>query len=457
MRQTSHAALALMLALSLPAPPPARAQDAQAPAAQTGAGESATTHRLAPEDEIRLRVVEWRPAADDILEWKAINGLYVVQADGLVSIPLLGLIPARGRAPSELAKALAEGLTRRMKLALAPDVAVEVSRYAPVYVAGDVVRPGAFPFQPGLTVIKATALAGGLPRLPDAGPRIGRELIVSRTEQATLEAEIFAALARAARARAELDERDAFTPPPALQANADDPRVVAVLAQERAILAEHVVADRTQTETLRRLVSFLDSEVESLQGQAEAEGRQAALIAKELQGVKSLVEKGLSVAPRQLALERLAAQADADKLRVNSSVLKARQEISRAELDILAIRNRRRAAAADELREAEQRLEVARARRAGQRRLMAESLSAGARFATAVTQRQARYVLRRQESGLLTTLDAAPDDAMRSGDTLEVILPSPALEEIDGLDATTPSARPASQAPPAQPTGAPAG
>ena len=42
-----------------------------------------------------------------------------------------------------------------------PDVAVEVLAYRPVFVLGMVERGGQFPYQPGMTVLSAVALAGG--------------------------------------------------------------------------------------------------------------------------------------------------------------------------------------------------------------------------------------------------------------------------------------------------------
>ena len=41
-------------------------------------------------------------------------------------------------------------------------VAVDVSEYSPVYVSGDVSKPGAYPFRPGITIRQAIAIAGGI-------------------------------------------------------------------------------------------------------------------------------------------------------------------------------------------------------------------------------------------------------------------------------------------------------
>ena len=43
-----------------------------------------------------------------------------------------------------------------------PNVYVHVVEYRPFYIHGEVNRPGGYPYQPGLTVNQAIALAGGL-------------------------------------------------------------------------------------------------------------------------------------------------------------------------------------------------------------------------------------------------------------------------------------------------------
>ena len=42
-----------------------------------------------------------------------------------------------------------------------PSVSVEVATYRPIYVLGEVNKPGQYPYQPGMTVVSAAAVAGG--------------------------------------------------------------------------------------------------------------------------------------------------------------------------------------------------------------------------------------------------------------------------------------------------------
>ena len=83
-----------------------------------------------------------------------------VRLDGMITVPLLGDVQAAGRAPSQLAGSLKEGLQQFVE---SPRVTVSVSQAtsARVYVVGQMVRPGEFPLSGRMTVLKALALAGG--------------------------------------------------------------------------------------------------------------------------------------------------------------------------------------------------------------------------------------------------------------------------------------------------------
>lgn len=108
------------------------------------------TYRLGPGDKLRVLV---NGAAD-------ISTEYSVSSDGSLAIPLLGQVPANGKAPNELAATIraafiSQGLFRD------PSVAVEVTAYRPVFVLGEVQHPGQYAYQPGMTVLSAVAVAGG--------------------------------------------------------------------------------------------------------------------------------------------------------------------------------------------------------------------------------------------------------------------------------------------------------
>ena len=89
-----------------------------------------------------------------------LTGEFRVNDSGNIVLPLVGAVHAAGLTSGELETAVAEAL-RRGNLVHHPSVAVEVIAYRPIYVLGEVNKPGQFAYQPGMTVVTAVAVAGG--------------------------------------------------------------------------------------------------------------------------------------------------------------------------------------------------------------------------------------------------------------------------------------------------------
>ena len=78
---------------------------------------------------------------------------------GTISYPVLGELKVLGRTVGELEKIITDGL--RGRYLVNPRVAVSVDQYRPFFINGQVKAGGGYPFQPGLTILKAVAVAGG--------------------------------------------------------------------------------------------------------------------------------------------------------------------------------------------------------------------------------------------------------------------------------------------------------
>ena len=85
-----------------------------------------------------------------------------VATDGSVDLPLVGSIRVAGRTTADV---LTERLAR--DFIKDPKVNVEVAKYRPFYVLGQVNKPGSYPFEPELDIRKAAAIAGGFNRRAD--------------------------------------------------------------------------------------------------------------------------------------------------------------------------------------------------------------------------------------------------------------------------------------------------
>ncbi len=118
-----------------------------------------------------------------VFEQVGLTNTYLVDKAGYIAFPLVGSIAARGSTikglESKLAQALTKGYIRN------PDVSVEVDRYRPFFIMGEVGTAGQYTYVPGMTVQNAIAIAGGFsPRarqnLADITRHINGKVITGR-------------------------------------------------------------------------------------------------------------------------------------------------------------------------------------------------------------------------------------------------------------------------------------
>ena len=83
-----------------------------------------------------------------------------VSASGFINYSYLGNIQVTNKTPLQLEEHIAELL--RNGYLVNPSVNVSVTQFRPFYIGGEVRSPGSYPYQPGLTLERAIALAGGL-------------------------------------------------------------------------------------------------------------------------------------------------------------------------------------------------------------------------------------------------------------------------------------------------------
>lgn len=78
---------------------------------------------------------------------------------GTISYPFLGELRARGLSIGKLSELIRDQLADGYLVN--PSVNVTVLEYRQFFINGEVEKPGGYPYQPGLTLQKAVALAGG--------------------------------------------------------------------------------------------------------------------------------------------------------------------------------------------------------------------------------------------------------------------------------------------------------
>ncbi len=122
-------------------------------------------YRLGGGDRVRVTV----------FEQESLTNTYSVDQSGYIAFPLVGSVPARGRTVQQLEGDIAQQL--RGGYLRDPDVSVEIDRYRPIFVMGEVGAAGQYSYVPGMTVQKAIAAAGGFsPRAYQGNVDVTRDI-----------------------------------------------------------------------------------------------------------------------------------------------------------------------------------------------------------------------------------------------------------------------------------------
>ncbi|MFA6062343.1 MAG: polysaccharide biosynthesis/export family protein [Gallionella sp.] len=123
---------------------------AELPVKETGVTNDSADYRLSTGDVVNIAVY-----GEEDLSRRG----YRLPDSGLITFPF-GEVRALGLTLIELEAKVADGL--RGGYLINPRVSVSIEAYRPFFINGQVSNPGAYPFQPGMSVRKAAALAGGL-------------------------------------------------------------------------------------------------------------------------------------------------------------------------------------------------------------------------------------------------------------------------------------------------------
>lgn len=246
-----------------------------------------------------------------------------IGVDGEIALPLVGQIKVKGRSVAEARAEITRGLSNKVyrvntvdgheisKLILPEDIVVTAVEYRPIYVNGDVSRPGEYPFRPSMTVRHAITLAAGydLVQFRLANPFL--QAADFRSQYESLSAELATQQARIWRLRKELGEQSAGYAGKKVQISAE--------LSQRLIQAE--------TEQLNARTADREQDKGNLQDQINKASLQLSILAQkkkhdeegnkadmdDFQKVKELFQRGMTPITR-LSEARRAALLSADQL-----------------------------------------------------------------------------------------------------------------------------------------------
>jgi protein involved in polysaccharide export with SLBB domain len=274
-----------------------------------------------------------------------ISGEYLVQAEGVISIPLLGSFRAEGRTISKLSDEIQKAFLRNQDQPY--QLVIEVTEWRPIYIMGLVDKPGQYPFKPGLTALQAMALAGGLFRPTTNGVFLG----VVRESERIAEAKSQLARAVAQRTRLETELANDFVTSSAPGQTTSNKK-----GYENPAIADqaHVLAWTQETlaaklDSKGKEISLSSNEVNSYKRQLEEISEQIRLTKAMLAESQALVDRGLTPRLRIMEIQRIVAGLQAEREQVNAQLARAERSRIQASQEVKTLTLDRKLQAQQEL------------------------------------------------------------------------------------------------------------
>ncbi|WP_449254546.1 polysaccharide biosynthesis/export family protein [Bosea sp. (in: a-proteobacteria)] len=358
-----------------------------------------------------------------VFQYPELSGEYKVRANGTISIAPLGDIPVNGLSTKEIANQISERFMRA-GISDKPGASVEVLETRPVYVLGDVQKPGEYQFRPGMTVLQVVSLAGGWLRFNDPGlMRLDRDSITITGEMRNLVRRYYELTARRARLNAELVMKtDVQFPAELVARSRSDAGLRQLIDEERSLLNIHVDALKTQIDSLEQNRSLYEREIEAIGRQIEANKVQAASVEKELVEVRGLVRRGLTTISRLANLERMQAQLEMNEQGFQTLILRSRQNITQADQRIFDLKSERNASLTAEVQKVRMDIDDISVRFDTNKSLLVEAkvtVPTLVGVSDGAVETRSLVVVRMQD-GKALTIDASEHTELLPGDVLRV-------------------------------------
>ncbi|WP_271551189.1 MULTISPECIES: polysaccharide biosynthesis/export family protein [unclassified Bradyrhizobium] len=261
-----------------------------------------------------------------------------VQMDGNVSLPLVGTLPVAGLPLPQIRAKIGAALARKVfrqrtsdgrETAVvidADEVTTVIAEYKPIYVNGDVSKPGEYPYRPSITARQLVAVAGGydIMRIRMNNPYL--ESADLRSEYGSLWTELAKEQARMWRIKTELGEGAQISPGALMDAPLARSAISEIVNSEKEYLKTKQSDYQQEKTFLQRGIRQGDDEVRVLseQQKKDEEGLQGDL--EELQKATELFGKGSLISPRVTDARRAVLLSSTRKLQTSAQLLQVKKQ-----------------------------------------------------------------------------------------------------------------------------------
>lgn len=371
-----------------------------------------------------LQIPAYKVGAGDVLMItvygdSGLTGLFPVSADGTIGYPLLGNVDVADKTVDEIGAQISSDLSSHVANR---SVAVAIKEYAPIFIVGDVQKPGRYEYRPGMIVLELFALGGGL-REPTARTDMSAiQLISAQQEYEDMSLQLLSHDVRRARLEAERNhvEFEYKSNGPGLMR--DPTTLEKIIDAEKNLYKLRLSVlqgERTNLEVQRQNFA---QEIDTLQKSNVMRNEQFQLLGLDVNASEELVQRGAASQSALRERKRELLAMNQQLLESTSFLARAHQNKSEVERRILELENKRNNDAATELREIELDMIRLRKKMAFSLETMAEIGATSRRVASLEQVIQTKFSIVRQLAGNYDEVEAGEHTLIRAGDVIRVSL-----------------------------------
>lgn len=363
------------------------------------------SYRLDTGDHVRIRFYD-RYDRDDL------NGQYVIGGSGQLRLPRIGVFDARHKTAGELEteiRAFVENKGEKLGY-----FSIDIVRCRPFYVTGLANHPGPYPYMPGLTVLEAVSIAGGLYRSPAVSAtetmREKRTLIETMSRVAEL-------IGRRARLQAERDDVASIAVPKEL-GQMDPLGAGEIIQNENAVLQRSRDVTRRERSGLESIIELAKTEADKYQAELKRLEQRIDEQTQIYTQLKKLHED--KVINQQRFFEAVIAldAVKRDGQSTTNTLAQANMNIEKYKRDLAVLTLANKARIAKEITDTEQEISRLKSAAAQTRQLMSglDMLATQDSSGSVVLYK----IMRRGGSGRLDSMQATESTSIMPGDVLKI-------------------------------------
>ena len=386
----------------------------------------------------QAKAEEYRVNVGDVLD-VAVAGVpelrnrAAVQIDGSISLPLVGAVPVAGLPLSQIRAKIGAALANKVFRQRSSDgrenvividadeITAAVAEYRPLFVDGDVSKPGEYPYRPGITARQLLALAGGYDVMHMRMSNPYLESADLRSEYASLWTKFAKEQVGIWRIKNELGDGSQIDPAVMKDVPIPFSAISDIVNAETEYLKTKKSDYQLEKAFLQQGVREGDDRINvlSTQQKTEEDGYQADL--EELQKVNDLFSKGSLVSPRVADARRAVQLSSTRKLQTQAQLMQVKTQQDELKRKLEKLDDQRRLDLLRELEDATVKLNEIRAKLQGVGEKLQYTAMVRSQLVQGSGDKAEIAIIRKGEKGQ-DRIVADEDAELQPGDTVEIKL-----------------------------------